>query len=114
MRHVHSIGLKGSFGKQTSVSLSLILLVLLIVEWPPEQHDMWLWSVDSIVNPSSTLLHSNCTPFSLYKQNQNSLALKQMYLELDIYLIPSLQMNTKESTEIRCHMEQVLKTNNQT
>lgn len=59
----------GDVRKKTSfcqnILLSLILMLLLIVEWPPEEHDMWLWSVDGIVNPTTALLNPNCTPFIL-------------------------------------------------
>lgn len=44
------------------VLLSLALLLLLIVESPPEEHDVRLRSVDCIVHPSSALLHSDGTP----------------------------------------------------
>lgn len=54
-----------SFSFCQNILLSLILLLLLIVKWPPKEHDMWLWSVDGIVNPSTALLNPYCTPFIL-------------------------------------------------
>ena len=47
-------------------ALSLILLLLLLeVKWPPEQHNVWLWAVDGVMHPTTALLNSNCPPFIL-------------------------------------------------
>jgi hypothetical protein len=46
----------------------LVLLLLLIVQSPPEEHDVWLGAMNGIVNPPTTLLHPNSTPFVLRKK----------------------------------------------
>lgn len=40
-------------------------MLLLIVQRSPEKHDVWLRSVDRVVNPPSALLNSNCSPLVL-------------------------------------------------
>lgn len=39
-----------------------------MVERPPEKHNMWLWAMDGIVDPSPTLLYSYRTPFSFREE----------------------------------------------
>lgn len=37
----------------------------LVVESPPEEHDVWLRAMNSVVDPSTALLHSYSSPFTL-------------------------------------------------
>jgi hypothetical protein len=34
----------------------------------PEQHDVWLWPVNSVVLPAAGLLHAQASPFVLQQQ----------------------------------------------
>lgn len=40
----------------------LLLLRLLVIESPPEEHDVWLWTMNGVMDPSTALLHSYRTP----------------------------------------------------
>jgi hypothetical protein len=46
--------------------LCLIVLLLLIIQRPPEKHNVWLWTMNGIVNPTTALLNSYGTPLILY------------------------------------------------
>ncbi len=48
-----------------SSSSICLCLILLVIKWSSEKHDMGLGSVDGIVNPASGLLHSYSSPFNL-------------------------------------------------
>ncbi|KAG0495796.1 hypothetical protein HPP92_000460 [Vanilla planifolia] len=49
----------------------LVLLLLLIVQRPSEEHDVRLRSVNRVVNPTPALLYSNRTPLVLpHPRNQ--------------------------------------------
>lgn len=37
-------------------------------EWPPEQKDVWLRTVDLVVDPASTLLDAEVAPFILFQK----------------------------------------------
>lgn len=45
-----------------------VLLLLLVVERPPEQHDVRLRPVDRVVNPPPALLHTDGTPLCLWQK----------------------------------------------
>lgn len=53
--------------------LSLGILLLLKVQRSPEEHNVRLWSMNCIVDPTSALLNTNCTPFILFNKIKQKL-----------------------------------------
>lgn len=69
------------------VSLVLLLL-LLVIESPPEEHDVWLRTMNGVMDPSTALLHSNRTPLVLQKKPHNTFV-HQRDANKNVYIISS-------------------------